>query len=134
MMKYWKMIFQQKLWKKIQRYLLIFSWKHKFLYWEFDFPIWFKSCRCTPAFKKKSKTSKNNCRTISILPKRSKIYKMCLYNQIQNYFHEILYKYQCGFRKGFNAQHSLVSMMEKWKESVENGRVFGALNFWLFIS
>ena len=61
-------------------------------------------------------------------------YIKCLYNQIQNYFHEILYKNQSGFRKGFNAQHSLVSMMEKWKESVENGRVFGTLNFWLLIS
>ena len=81
----------------------------------------------TPVLKKKSKTSKDNCRPIIILPNTSKIYKRCLYNQIQNYFHEILCKYQCGFRKVFNAQHSLVSMIEKWKESVENSGAFGAL-------
>ena len=34
---------------------------------------------------------------------------------------------QCGFRKGFKAQHRLVSMIEKWKESVDNGGAFGAL-------
>ena len=34
---------------------------------------------------------------------------------------------QCGFRKGFNAEHCLVSMIQKWKESVDNGGVFGAI-------
>ena len=46
---------------------------------------------------------------------------------MQTYFDDILSKYQCGFGKGFNAQHCLVSMIEKWKESVDNGRAFGAL-------
>ena len=44
-----------------------------------------------------------------------------------SYFDDILSKYQCGFRKGFNAQHCLVSMIEKWRESVDNGRAFGAV-------
>ena len=46
---------------------------------------------------------------------------------MQTYLNNILSKYQCGFCKGFNAQHCLVSMIEKWKESVDNGGVFGAL-------
>ena len=37
----------------------------------------------------------------------------------------MLSKYQCEFHKGFNAQHCLVSMIEKWKESVDNGGAFG---------
>ena len=53
--------------------------------------------------------------------------EICLYNQLQTYFDEILYKYQCGFRKGFNAQHCLVSMIEKWEFSMDNGGAFGAL-------
>ena len=81
----------------------------------------------TPAFKNKSKTSKDNYRPISILPNISKIYERCLYKQVQAYFDNLLSKYQCGFRKGFNAQHCLVSMIEKWKESVDSGEVFGAL-------
>ena len=105
----------------------MFSWKHKFLYWELDFPIWFKSCRCTQAFKKKSKTWKEYYRPISVLPSISKTYERCLDNQIQTYFDEILSKCQCGFRKGFNVQHCLVSMTENWKESVDNGGAFGAL-------
>ena len=46
---------------------------------------------------------------------------------MQTYFDNLLSKYQCGFRKGFNAQHSLVSMIEKWKESVDSGGAFSAL-------
>ena len=91
------------------------------------FPSDLKVADVTLAFKKKSKTSKDNYRPISILPNISKIYERSLCNQMQTYFDNILSKYQCEFRKGFNAQHCLVSMIEKWKESVDNGGAFGAL-------
>ena len=59
----------------------------------------------TPAFKKKSKTSKDNYRPISILPNISKIYERCLYNQMQTYFDILLTKYQCGFRTALPSKH-----------------------------
>ena len=40
---------------------------------------------------------------------------------------KFLSKYQCGFRKRYNAQHCLLAMIEKWKKAVDNGNVFGAL-------
>ena len=30
---------------------------------------------------------------------------------------KFLSKYQCGFRKGYYAQHCLLAMIEKWKKS-----------------
>ena len=45
----------------------------------------------------------------------------------QTYFDNVLSKCQCGFCKGFNEQHWLVSMVEKWKESADSGGAFGAL-------
>ena len=36
-------------------------------------------------------------------------------------------KYQCGFRRGYNAQHCLIILIEKWKKSVDNGGASGAL-------
>ena len=36
-------------------------------------------------------------------------------------------KYQCGFRKGFSAQHCLIAMIEKWRNSMDQGKFFGAL-------
>ena len=40
---------------------------------------------------------------------------------------KFIFKYQCGFRKGYNAQYCLLAMIEKWKKAVDNGNVFGAL-------
>ena len=36
-------------------------------------------------------------------------------------------KYQCGYRKGFSAQHYLVPMLEKWKSATDNKKSLGAL-------
>ena len=40
---------------------------------------------------------------------------------------KFLSKNQCGFRKGYNAQHCLLTMIEKWKKAMDNGNVFGNL-------
>ena len=50
-----------------------------------------------------------------------------LYNQLSVFFDKILLKYQCGFRKGFNVQHYLISLLEKWRQSLDQGLVFRAL-------
>ena len=31
------------------------------------------------------------------------------------YLNQIFPKYQCGYRKGYNAQHCLMTMIEKWR-------------------
>ena len=36
-------------------------------------------------------------------------------------------KYQCGFRKGYNTQHCLLAMLEKWELAVDKVKSFGAL-------
>ena len=91
------------------------------------FPSDLKIADVTPAYKKKSKYSKDNYRPVSILSNISKIYERCIYDQMEKYFDDILSKYQCGFRKGYSAQHFLMSLIEKWKESVDSGGAFGAL-------
>lgn len=91
------------------------------------FPFDLKTADVTPGYKKKSKNSKDNYRPVSILSNISKIYERCIYEQIENYFNNILSKYQHGFRKGFNSQHCLMSLIEKWKESIDNGGAFGAV-------
>ena len=77
--------------------------------------------------KKYSKSKKDHYRPISALPSICKIYERFFFKQISEYFEQFLSKYQCGFRKGFSAQHSLLSMLEKWKSAVDNKKVFGAL-------
>ena len=72
-----------------------------------------KKADITTVFKKDKKFLKNNYRPISILPSVSKIYESCIYDQINNYFHTHFSKLQCGFQKGFNAQHCLLVLVDK---------------------
>ena len=78
-------------------------------------------------FRKGHRNSETNYRPVSILPNLSEIYERCLYKQLSTFFDKILSKYQCGFRKGFNSQHCLATMLEKWRETIDKGDCFGAL-------
>ena len=91
------------------------------------FPNDLKKPDVIPVYKKRSKLPKENYRPISILPNISKLYERRLYDQISKYFETIFSKFQCGFRKGYSAQHCLLAMIEKWKTAVDNGGVFAAL-------
>ena len=86
-----------------------------------------KEADVIPICKKKSKLSKENYMPISILLNISKVYERCLYDQISKSFESRFSKFQCGFRKGYSAQHCLLAMIEKWKTVVENGDAFAAL-------
>ena len=86
-----------------------------------------KYVEVTPIHKKDDKTDKENYRPISILPNLSKVYDRLMYNQIYPYFDTLFSKFQCGFRKGFNAQHCLLLMIEKWGKTLDKGGETGAV-------
>ena len=92
------------------------------------FPSTLKLANITPVFKKGSANSKENYRPVSILPNLSKIFERCMFKHMSNYFEKhFLSKYQCGFRKGFSAQHCLMALLEKWKTCVNQKQICGAL-------
>ena len=91
------------------------------------FPLSFKLANITPVFKNESRNHKNNYRPVSILPLISKVFEKIMNKQLSIYFEEILSKFQCGFRKGFSTQHCLLLMLGKWKQAVDNNKVYGAL-------
>ena len=80
-----------------------------------------------PVYKKKSKLSKENYRSISILPKICKVYERCLNEQISKYFEAKFSKFQWDVWRGYSSQHCLLAMIEKLKTAVDNGNVFAAL-------
>ena len=87
-----------------------------------------KRADITLVHKKDSKNGKNNYRPVSILSNISKLCLKIMFKQMSEYFESSFFsKYQCGFRKGFSAQHYLVSMLEKWKSATDNKNSFGAL-------
>ena len=86
-----------------------------------DFCIVPTSCKVaniTLVFKK-VKNSKKNYRPVSILPNISKVCKRCLFKQMSNYFSV----FQCGCRKDLSSQYCWMSMIEKWKESVDKKKL-----------
>ena len=91
------------------------------------FPNISKRAVVTPVHKKDSKTEKSNYRPISILPALSKIYERVYHNQMSAYFDKYFDEQQCGFRKGYSTQSSLIPMEELWKLANDKNEVFGAL-------
>ena len=80
-----------------------------------------KGADILPKHKKKDKSDIENYRPISIFPMLSKIYERCIYDQMYTYSEQILSKYQCGLHKGYNTQHCLLMVVEKWKEALVKG-------------
>ena len=46
---------------------------------------------------------------------------------MSSFFDDIFSKYRYGFRKGLSTQKYLLPLLEKWKRSIDRGKVFGAL-------
>ena len=93
----------------------------------FEFLSILKNANITPVFKKGYRGSKENYHPASTLPVISKIFEKLLCKQITIFLDRLLSKYQCGFRKGYSARHCLLAMLEKWKNTVGKGKIFGAL-------
>ena len=85
-----------------------------------------KEADVTTIHKKGKKDKKENHRPVSILPVLLKMFERIMFIQMSNFFEDIFNKQQCGFRKGYNTQQCL-KMMEKWKRSVDGGKVFDVL-------
>ena len=94
---------------------------------EGTFPNDLKLAEVIPIFKKKDFLDKENYRPISILPQMSKVFERLIYKQINQYMSQIFSKYLCGFRKNHSAQHSMIKMLESWKDSLDKGHVIGVL-------
>ena len=72
-------------------------------------PTGIKYAEATPIHKKDAKLTK---KLSPILPNLSKVHERLMYNQIYLCFYTIFSKFQCGFQKGFDAQHCLLAMVE----------------------
>ena len=83
-----------------------------------------KHADVTPVHEKENKNFKTNYKPVSILKKISKTYETLIYNQLYDYFDDILSPSYCGFH---NTQHGLLVMLERFKESVDKGNELGAL-------
>ena len=69
------------------------------------FPEELKFAEAFPIYKKNDKKDNRNYRPISLLSNISKVYERCMQEQLDKYFSDLLLKYQCGFRQGYETQN-----------------------------
>ena len=82
----------------------------------------------TPVFKNEDASLLENYRPVSVLLVVSKIYQRIMQKQILEYIDKHLSPHLCEYRKGYSTQMTLISMLEKWKLSMDNkGFVGGVL-------
>lgn len=85
-----------------------------------EFPKKIKLADLTPIFKKLENIFVENYRPVSVLPVVSKIFERIMQKQTNDFVENFLSPYLCGYRKGYNCQYALLTMIEKWKMSLDN--------------
>ena len=57
----------------------------------------------------------------------SKIFERIMQGQIYDYISGKLSPYLCGYRKGYSAQHALISLIEHWRTALDKKGYAGAV-------
>ena len=84
-----------------------------------EFPSNLKNSDLTSVFKKKDLLNKENYRPVSVLPIILKVFEK-LENQINLHIKSFSSSFLCGYRKGFNSQHALISLIERCQKPLDN--------------
>ena len=50
-----------------------------------------------------------------------------MFDQMSSYIDKYSSPFLCGFRKGFSTQHCRTSMLDRWKNAIDSGKLAGAL-------
>ena len=109
------------------------------------FPHELKLADIKPVHKKLEQILVKNYRPVSILSAVSKIFERLIQKQMNDFVHEFLSPFLCGYRKGFSPQYALLVMIEKWKRSLDKkgfaggvlmdlSKAFDTINYELLIA
>ena len=91
-----------------------------------EFPNELKLTDVTPILKKKDPSRAENYRPVSVLPSVSKIFERNLHKQVSSYVDQFLSTFMCGYKKGFSTQQALLSLIERWKNTLDQNGYGGA--------
>ena len=91
---------------------------------KYTFPDSLKFENITPVQKKDEQTDKENYRPVSILPKN---FEILIYDQLKEYLEQYLDSLQCGFKKAYSTQNTLVRLLQKWQNELDNSAFAGII-------
>lgn len=94
-------------------------------------PNIFKISKVTPIFKSGSPTDPSNYRPIASQSPFCKVFERIVYDQLINYLnkHNILFKYQFGFRKGYSTEQAILELTDTLKEAPYSFSSARSVNF-----
>ena len=86
-----------------------------------------KQSELIPIYKKLDPLDKENHRPVSLLSHASKVFERIIHKQINTYMEDKISNYVTGFRKPHGSQHSLVIMLERWKQAIDKGEYISVM-------
>ena len=94
-----------------------------------EYPNFLKIAKVLSIHKKGVQTNMNNFRPISILSHLNKIFETIISNQIKNFLkkHDILCKYQYGFRENHSTDHALIEIVDSIKFTIDDDLLAGGI-------
>ena len=89
------------------------------------FPDELKIAKVIPMFISGDKADITNYRPISVLPFSQRFSKKNMHTYFLNCIdkHNILYKYQFGFRKSHSTNHAIILLVDKINNALDSGNV-----------
>lgn len=94
-----------------------------------QYPECLKLAKVSPIFKSGDPCLLDNYRPISTLSVFSKVFEVLLVNRLLNFFgrHNLLYKFQYGFRQSCSTETALVELVDFITKEVDCKKIVGAL-------
>ena len=93
------------------------------------FPVKAKVATVVPIDKKTdNKYNVSNFRPVSLLNCFSKICDNYINNHIVKSMSNYISPYVSAYRKGYNSQHELIRLLEKWRQHLDNNKVAGGVS------
>ena len=89
------------------------------------FPDEMKLAKVVPLHKSGDTSNISNYRPVSVLPLFSKILERLMYKRLIDFFnkHNILYKFQFGFRENHSANMALITLVDKIISAIDKGDI-----------
>ena len=84
-----------------------------------------KVSQISPVYKGGDATDPSNYRPIATLSPFSKVLECLVFNQLYSFIdkHQILYKYQFGFRKGYSTEQAILEITDNLKLATDKGQI-----------
>ena len=93
-----------------------------------EWPLQWKKGDWIPVFKKDNKQDIKNYRPVTVLTVIGKVFEQLLSKQLTTFIDPMLSHNLTAYRKNHSCETSLIGLVERWKQAVDNKNIVGVLS------